>query len=79
MSELRIEGETARLLLQNVVYMLGRKAEGLPLWSICGHLTGHGSTYSVEICKSAGLDPVQIIRRNKPLKTTQTTKPSDGK
>ncbi len=58
--ELRISGESARIIIKNAYIMLRRKNRGLPLWSLVGALTSHGSGYSIEICRSAQLDPHQI-------------------
>ena len=40
--------------------MLRHRFKGCPLWSLVGHITGHGSGYSIEICKSANLNPTQL-------------------
>lgn len=42
--------------------MLRNKFRGVQLWSMVGHITGHGSGYSIEICKTANLDPMQPCR-----------------
>lgn len=33
------------------------KWRGQPLWYLVSEITGHGSTYSVEICSGLGFDP----------------------
>lgn len=49
-------------LLQNVLFMLPQSAFNVPLWSIVGRMTGHGSAYSSRICRELGFDPDQIVR-----------------
>lgn len=60
---LRISGEPARIFIMNSHSMLKQKFANSPLWSLVGQLTGHGSGYSIEICKSANLDPMQMCGR----------------
>jgi hypothetical protein len=55
-SELRISGETARIIIVNCHALLRHKFRRTPLWSMVSQITGHGSGYSWEICKSANLD-----------------------
>jgi len=58
-SELRISGDTARLIIANVHGFAPRRFRGSPLWSLVSHITGHGCGFSQEICISANLDPHQ--------------------
>jgi len=60
---MRISGETARIIIINCHHLLRTKFKNTPLWSIVGSITGHGSGYSSEICKSANLDPDQLCQR----------------
>jgi hypothetical protein len=64
-SLLPLSNERMASLLNNACHMLKRTELNVPLWSIVGGLTGHGSGYSAKICKEAGLDPFQIVRPNK--------------
>jgi len=61
MKDMRISGENAAIIIANAISMTGRKWHGSYLWSFVSQLTGHGSGYSIEICKSANLVPDQII------------------
>jgi len=56
---LRMTGTDARLIIINCHAMLRNKFKHSLLWSLVGSITGHGSGYSYEICKSANLDPMQ--------------------
>jgi len=58
-SELRIQGAQARLIIKNVHALVRHKFRGASLWSLVGQITGHGSGYSYDICKSANLNPNQ--------------------
>ena len=58
-SELRISGETARIIILNTHSLLRHKFRGIVLWSLVSHITGHGSGYSYQICETANLDPNQ--------------------
>lgn len=57
--QLRMSGENARIIIINCHELLRNKFRSVPLWSMVGHITGHGSGYSTEICKSANLEPMQ--------------------
>ena len=59
-AELRLHGQNGRIVILNAHALLRHRYRRLPLWSMVGHLTGHGSGYSVEICRSANLDPMQV-------------------
>lgn len=56
------------LLLGNVVRMLPKAYLKAPLWSVVSDLTGHGSSYSCEICKQLGFDPHQVLGKQRELK-----------
>lgn len=74
-SHLRASGDTARIIIANVHAMVSRKYRGVPLWSMVGHIFGHGSGYSIEICISAGLDPHQKVGKAlKPLPKKEAAK-----
>jgi hypothetical protein len=60
-SELLISGDVARRILINVHAAMWRRYRGLELWVLARDITGHGSGYSQEICRSAGLEPNQRI------------------
>ena len=64
---LRISGQQARLVIKNCHLLLrkNRRYKGLPLWSMVSDIAGHGSGYSIEICRSASLDPHQLCTANK--------------
>lgn len=57
-----------------------RKWRGQPLWTLVSEMTGHGSTYSMEICEDVGFDPHHKIgdhlarRPEAPAKPAQETK-----
>lgn len=56
---LRMSGENARIIILNCHQLMRRRFSGRPLWSLVGAITGHGSGYSIEICRSANLEPNQ--------------------
>lgn len=58
-AELRLSGETGRIVIINAQAMLRRRYNKTPLWCLVSDLTGHGSGYSIQICRSANLDPMQ--------------------
>lgn len=58
-SELRMSGENARIIITSCHAMLRHKFRQVPLWSMVGRITGHGSGNSAAICESANLDPHQ--------------------
>lgn len=62
---LPLSNERMRCLVQNACRQMKRTELGVPLWSIVGGLCGHGSGFSIEICKQLGLDPNQIVRSNR--------------
>lgn len=61
MNDLRMSGENAREIIRNCHALLKNTHRGRVLWSMVSEITGHGSGYSIEICKSAKLDPFQYI------------------
>jgi hypothetical protein len=63
-SDLVISGNAARQILINAHAAMWRKYRGLELWVLCRDLTGHGSGYSHEICRSANLKPNQRIGKS---------------
>lgn len=60
---LPLPNERMKCVVVNVVRMLPARELRVPLWSIVSHMTGHGSGYSVEICKELDLDPNQIVKK----------------
>jgi hypothetical protein len=70
-SELRLTGETARVVIVNCHSLLRHKYRRFPLWSLVGDITGHGSGYSIEVCKSAGLDPNQLCGGQRLIRTSK--------
>lgn len=55
-----IAGERLRCLIMNAHRLLRPKYRGSPLWALVSDLTGYGSTTSCHICRSVGLEPVQM-------------------
>jgi hypothetical protein len=43
-----------------------RKFRGVPLWVFIQEITGHGSTYSMDICRRFGWDPHAPIQNRLP-------------
>lgn len=54
--------------LQRIIRLCARRTKkdlcGRPRWSIVGEITGHGSGYSIALCKWAGVDPHEKCIRN---------------
>lgn len=65
----RMSGADAACIIRNVVQLIGSKAYGRPLYFVVSEMTGHGSTYAVDICLSANLNPTQTICKDKPLES----------
>lgn len=61
---LPLSNDRMKCLISNSISMMRQRELGVPLWSIVGSLTGHGSGYSCMICKELGLEPGQIVKRN---------------
>lgn len=59
-NELLITGEAARTVIKNAA-KITRKFKGSPLWYLVSQITGHGCGNSIKICKSANLDPNEIL------------------
>jgi len=59
-TELRMHGKDAMHIICNCHPLLRRQFAKSPLWSMVSSITGHGSGYSIEVCKSADLDPHQL-------------------
>lgn len=66
-TRLRISGSNARMIIKNCHALMRHKYKGMSLWSMVGDITGHGSSYSIEICRTANLDPHQPCAANKLL------------
>jgi hypothetical protein len=43
-----------------------RKFRGMPLWVFVQEITGHGSTYSMDICRRFGWDPHALTHKRLP-------------
>jgi hypothetical protein len=57
---------TLRTLIRNCALPAGRRKIGArPRWSIVSDLTTHGSTYSMQLCWWAGVDPNETVVRRK--------------
>jgi hypothetical protein len=54
-----IEGNRLAIMISNCHRLLRHKYRNSPLWAMVSDITGHGSTYSVEICLQCGYDPNQ--------------------
>lgn len=72
--ELRMSGQNARIIILNCHGMLSQRFRDVPLWSMVGMITGHGSGNSAAICESANLDPHQPagskkLKDTKPVRT----------
>jgi hypothetical protein len=39
-----------------------KRQRTIPRWSAVSKVTGHGSGYSAELCRWAGLDPDEMVR-----------------
>lgn len=77
-SELRIQGTQARLIIKNVHALVRHKFRGASLWSLVGQITGHGSGYSYDICKSANLNPNQCCGGKELLDDVPNMEVCDG-
>ena len=64
-----------KLMLENAHSLLKSKPRyrGVPLWSMVSDLTGHGSRYSIEVCKRCGWSPDREARL--PLSGFEPTPP----
>jgi len=55
---------TLRRAIVNCARPAGRARIGaMPRWSAVAKMTGHGSGYSVELCRWAGVDPEEMVVR----------------
>ena len=59
--------KSAAEVLRHVIVSCARPARrprtGRPRWSVVGQVTGHGSGYSAELCRWAGVDPSELVVR----------------
>ena len=69
--DLRISGDVARTIIINVKNLVYRQYRITPLWCMVSDITGHGYGYSKDVCKSANLDPQQLVTA-RPLKDCDT-------
>ena len=63
-----MQGAGAREIIINAHIMLHRQFKGMELWVMVRELTGHGSGNSIQICKTANLDPFQVIKSGNRLR-----------
>lgn len=68
-----------RCMIQNVHRMVRQKYKGSPLWSFVSEATGHGSGYSIEICKINGWDAFQPGHKPMVDRTESHSPSSDSK
>jgi hypothetical protein len=61
-----LDNRSREYLLRNAFHQMRnmRKWRGSILWSWIGAVTGHGSGYSMQICKELGWDPDMTITPN---------------
>ena len=64
-SVIKILSDRIEIIMRNAHKGMRRKYKNIPLWSFVSELTGHGSTYSIKICKGLGWNPDQDA--SKPL------------
>jgi hypothetical protein len=57
--------DTLRNVIRNCAGIGTPRGMGVPRWSIVSEVTVHGSTYSAALCRWAGLDPDELVRRRK--------------
>ena len=64
-------------LLRKIIAGLCRRPvnEKVPLWSVVGELTSHGSGNAYEIVASTGIDPNQLVERPQWLDESQAILP----
>ncbi len=54
---------TLRQVIRNCGTPAKRPRTGRPRWSVVRQVTGHGSGYSAELCRWAGVDPDELVVR----------------
>ena len=59
----RTPEDVLRWVIQTHGTPVKRPYTGIPRWSLISQLTGHGSGYSAAMCRWAGVDPDQMMRR----------------
>ena len=58
--------DTLRRVIRNCAVPGNRKhTKTEPRWSVVSQVTAHGSTYSAALCRWAGLDPDELVRKRK--------------
>ena len=58
--------DTLRRVIRNcAVPIVAPRALAVPRWSVVSDVTAHGSTYSAALCRWAGLDPDELVRKRK--------------
>ncbi len=56
--------DTLRSVIRNCAVRANRKHTKIePRWSVVSQVTAHGSTYSAALCRWAGLDPDELVRK----------------
>lgn len=58
--------DTLRRVIRNcAVPTMSKRTKTEPRWSVVSQVTAHGSTYSAALCRWAGLDPDELVRKRK--------------
>lgn len=58
--------DTLRRVIRNcAVAPKSKRAKTEPRWSIVSKVTAHGSTYSANLCRWAGVAPDELVRARK--------------
>jgi|688.fasta_scaffold286485_2 hypothetical protein len=56
--------DTLRRVIRNcAIPTKSKRIKTEPRWSIVSQVTAHGSTYSAALCRWAGLDPDELVRK----------------
>jgi len=58
--------ETLRRVIRNCATAAkSHRTKTEPRWSIVSQVTAHGSAYSAALCRWAGVDPDELVRRRR--------------
>jgi hypothetical protein len=58
--------ETLRRVIRNCATPAkSQRTKTEPRWAIVSRVTAHGSTYSAALCRWAGVDPDELVRRRR--------------
>jgi hypothetical protein len=56
--------QTVRNVIRNcAIPAKSKRTKTEPRWVIVSRVTAHGSTYSAALCRWAGLDPDELVRK----------------